>query len=354
MLFRAVFLIVCGFSAMALADPAAEKLFQDGRAAMAAGKLDEACDLFRRSDTIEPRVGTVANLADCEERRGRIATAWAAFVDTEARAQRTHDPRAAYAAKRGSALAPRLPYLTIAVTPALRTIGVAVHRNGVVVDPAEYDRKLPFDPGPYRIDVDAAGYASWHQDVQLVEGKETRVEVPPLVASAEPPAKPDKPADRLPPPAVVAKAEPPAADYHIGAGLLTGLSSDLDWIYGGRVVANVAPLGPGVLRVVPSIMHSTSKDPADVYHLFKLYALGTTFEYAYPVTPRLIAAGGLGVGVDLQSDNYGNSSNNGWGSLRLSPTLRFDRLDIGVHIQFVLVSGRVVTLFELGADLFVW
>ena len=68
----------------------------------------------------------------------------------------------------------------------------------------------------------------------------------------------------------------------------------------------------------------------------------------------LIAAGGLGVGVDLQSDNYGNSSNNGWGSLRLSPTLRFDRLDIGVHIQFVLVSGRVVTLFELGADLFVW
>jgi hypothetical protein len=88
--------------------------------------------------------------------------------------------------------------------------------------------------------------------------------------------------------------------------------------------------------------------------MHKIIAIGTTFEYAYPVNARLIAAGGLGAGVDLQSDTCGNSSTTGWGSLRLSPTVRFDRLDIGVHVQFVLISGRVVSLFELGADVFVW
>ena len=65
----------------AVAGPAAEKLFQDGRTALAAGKLDEACDAFHGSENLEPRVGTLLNVADCEERRGRIATAWIEFND---------------------------------------------------------------------------------------------------------------------------------------------------------------------------------------------------------------------------------------------------------------------------------
>jgi hypothetical protein len=369
---RALLLIVWCGSAVALADPAAEKLFQDGRAALAANRLDEACELFRRSDAREPRFGAIANLADCEQRRGRIATAWAAFVDAEARARRAGDPRAAYAAKRHAALAPRLPYLTIAVAPALRAIGVTVRRNGAVVDAAEYDRKLPFDPGGYRIEAAAAGYASWQQDVKLVEGKETRVELPALAAG--PPAPPIGEASpplsvvaprsatvavtRDPPPAqaaIEAAAAParPVPD-HLAVGLVTGLSSDLDWIYGARVVWNAAAIGPGVLRAVPSVMRTSYTDKDDIYRIYTLYALSTTLEYAYPVTPRLIAAGGLGVGVDLESDNYGNSSNNSWGCARLSPTLRFDRFDIAAHLQLVWVSGRTVTLAELGVDLFLW
>jgi len=52
---------------VAAADPAAEKLFRDGRALLQENKLAEACAAFERSDAIEPRIGTVLNLADCRE-----------------------------------------------------------------------------------------------------------------------------------------------------------------------------------------------------------------------------------------------------------------------------------------------
>ena len=56
-----------------------EALFEQGRAAMAAGSYDIACARFRDSDKLDPAVGTRFNLADCEERRGRLATAWSLF-----------------------------------------------------------------------------------------------------------------------------------------------------------------------------------------------------------------------------------------------------------------------------------
>src|SRR5262245_31877335 len=58
---------------------AAEALFEEGRSALAAGDLDLACARFRESNRLDPAVGTVLNLADCEEKRGKLATAWTLF-----------------------------------------------------------------------------------------------------------------------------------------------------------------------------------------------------------------------------------------------------------------------------------
>jgi hypothetical protein len=58
-------------------DAAAEALFLDGRRLMDLGKIDEACAKFDASEKPSPALGTLMNLADCEEKRGRIATAWA-------------------------------------------------------------------------------------------------------------------------------------------------------------------------------------------------------------------------------------------------------------------------------------
>jgi len=101
-------------------------------------------------------------------------------------------------------------------------------------------------------------------------------------------------------------------------------------------------------------MYAKSIDPADPYHELKTYALGATFEYAYPVNRQLLAAGGLGFGADFDKDNYGNSSTNEWGCLRLSPTVVFGRFDVAIHYQLVRTSDRFVSLFEAGLDFFVW
>ena len=58
-------------------DPAAaEVLFQEGRDAVQRGNWPLACSKFRESERLDPGVGTLMNLADCEEKIGRLASAW--------------------------------------------------------------------------------------------------------------------------------------------------------------------------------------------------------------------------------------------------------------------------------------
>src|SRR5262249_6273661 len=58
-------------------DPAAaEALFENVREAMAGEDYATACSSFEESNRLEPAPGTMVNLAGCEEKRGRLATAW--------------------------------------------------------------------------------------------------------------------------------------------------------------------------------------------------------------------------------------------------------------------------------------
>src|SRR5687768_8531645 len=58
----------------ALAQPrdaaAGEALFIEGRRLMKVGDRPAACAKFAESQRLDPAVGTLANLADCEEQRG--------------------------------------------------------------------------------------------------------------------------------------------------------------------------------------------------------------------------------------------------------------------------------------------
>ncbi|HET9989945.1 MAG TPA: hypothetical protein VFQ65_15550, partial [Kofleriaceae bacterium] len=351
-------------ASVASADPAAEKLFEDGRIALAANQLDAACDAFRRSEALEPRFGTLLNLGDCEERRKHVATAWEAFVEAKTLAEREPNSVRAYkeADRRATALAARLPYLLLAVA---RTDGLQVQRNGVAVPEAAWDHEVPVDPVAYDLTATAPHHETWTQHVTIVEGQHLRIEVPVLVETHEVAPLHDpvssgttagSGAVAVSDGSLTRQAEPDGGrlEYHIGAGLLAGVSSEHDFIYGGRIIANVAPLGPGWVRVVPSLMYTSSTDAMDPYRTYKTYALGGTVEYAYAVNHQLLAAGGLGFGADLDNDSYGNSSTNEWGCLRLSPTYVFRRFEVGLHYQLVRTSDRFVSLFEAGLDFFVW
>src|SRR5262245_34891354 len=54
----------------------AEWLFREGRALMKEGNLTAACPKLAESLRFDPAVGTLMNLAECEEREGKTASAW--------------------------------------------------------------------------------------------------------------------------------------------------------------------------------------------------------------------------------------------------------------------------------------
>jgi hypothetical protein len=353
MLWRTVFVTLLAVSTAA-ASPAAEKLFQDGRALMNEGKLAAACDAFRRSNELEPRVGTLLNLANCEDKRGRVATAWATFIEARTLAKRQNDPRAAEADKRASSLSARLPYLTIRVSDAGRAPGLVLRRNNTDVPAAEEGHDVPLDPGSYTLDASAPGYQPWSKTIELREGARVAVDVPALTlaAAAAPTATPAA-TTTTPPPAIVSTAPEPAhAGRRFAAGAAIGMSSDGDLLGGLRGVLTLANVGAGSIRLVPSVFYTRYGNPSDVYQHFDLFAIGLAGEYTAPVTSQFYVASGLGFGVDVIKDSYDNPlATHAWVSARVSPTYRVGPIDIGLHLQLV-VATSVVGLGELGVDYF--
>src|SRR4051812_18222858 len=69
----------------------AEALFQRARALLKADVPNEACPLLEKSHTLDPALGTLMNLADCEERTHHLVAAYMHFNDAAAWAERTHE-----------------------------------------------------------------------------------------------------------------------------------------------------------------------------------------------------------------------------------------------------------------------
>src|SRR6185369_9862964 len=69
-----------GPAAAAAPDPA-ETLFNRGVAQMEAGAYEDACPAIEQSYKLDPRPGTLFALADCEAKRGRLATAVTRYDD---------------------------------------------------------------------------------------------------------------------------------------------------------------------------------------------------------------------------------------------------------------------------------
>jgi hypothetical protein len=136
-------------------DPAAaEALFEQARAAMAVGSYDLACERFGESDALDPAVGTRFNLADCEERRGRLATALRLF-DAVAVELPLDDDRRLMAQARARELAPRVARLRLTPQPGAQ--GSRVTLDGVELGEADWGRDLALEPGRHELLVQPRG-----------------------------------------------------------------------------------------------------------------------------------------------------------------------------------------------------
>src|SRR5258708_4033668 len=97
---------------------AADALFDEGKRLLTAGDVERACAKLEASLQVLDELGVRLNLADCHERQGRTATAWAEFRAAASQADKRGDSRSAYARQRTDALTPRLMKLQISVPVA--------------------------------------------------------------------------------------------------------------------------------------------------------------------------------------------------------------------------------------------
>jgi tetratricopeptide (TPR) repeat protein len=175
-------LALAGAATHAMADSAAaEKLFRDGKAAMKEGKIAEACDAFQASENNEHNLATVMSLADCREKNGQYASAWALFLqaDSQTRSDATKSQLNAVAKKRAAALETRLSYLTINVPDEARIEGLVITRDGTPVDAGAWNRAIPVDGGDHLIAGHAPGHEEWSTKISVEpENDKKAVEVP--------------------------------------------------------------------------------------------------------------------------------------------------------------------------------
>lgn len=187
-------------------DPAAaQALFDQARELSRQGKFAEACPKFQESNRLDPGIGTQFNLADCYEQSGRVASAWAAFLEVASQARATSQiDREKAATKRAEKLQARLPRLVINVPEASKTPGLEVRRNGMLVGSAQWGTPVAVDPGEIELTASAPGKQTLRQTLRAEEGKTANYNLPALAQGESAAATP-------PPPAPTGVATQPAA-----------------------------------------------------------------------------------------------------------------------------------------------
>jgi hypothetical protein len=154
--------------------PAAEALFRLGREAAKGGDTVTACADFRESQRIYPAAGTLLNLADCEEREGKLVRALADLREV-VRQVAADDPRARAASDRAAALEPRVPSITLELAPGTPS-GARARLEPDGMD-APFGSLLRLDPGEHRVVVHFGDGSERVERVVLREGDSPRLVV---------------------------------------------------------------------------------------------------------------------------------------------------------------------------------
>ncbi|XYI00651.1 tetratricopeptide repeat protein [Sorangium sp. So ce1128] len=229
---------------------AAESLFDGALDLMKQGRNEEACPRLEQSYRIDPGIGTLLYLAECYEKTGRTASAWATFRQamSESRAAGQAE-RARKAQARAARLDPLLSKLSVSVAAEDAAIeGFSVRVDGKALERSLFGIAMPRDPGEIAIEASAPGHETWKTTVKLGDNKaEANVEVPPLKKlEAPPPAPPEPPRSAASPaePTAPPRAAAPPVESGGDTARLLGL------VVGG---AGVVGLGVGTFFGVKAI-----------------------------------------------------------------------------------------------------
>jgi hypothetical protein len=217
----------------------AQTLFDEGKKLMKEEKYEQACPKLAESYKLQPFNGTLLNLATCNEKWGKTATAYGQFRDAlSASKKEGNADREAYARTHIAALEPKISHLTITAQTGADVSGVTLTLDGVSVSTAVLGSALPVDPGKHVLSVSQKGKKTWSTDVEIGKENDSKsVAIPPLEAEPEqpkddvknppPPPKPD-----VPPPKrddTVAWAVGGTGIALLGVGVFTGIEASSKW-----------------------------------------------------------------------------------------------------------------------------
>lgn len=214
-------LLASAAPARAGSDPA-ETLFQQGIKEMTAGRFETACPSIEQSYRIDPKLGALFALAECESKRGRLATAVTRYEEyLAAHARLSPDKkakqgdRALVARRQAEALRPDLPQLTLAL-PREAPKGTVVRCDGAPLSAGALGGPIPMDPGEHVITAGAPGGPLSEVRLKLARGQRMHLDLtvmpaPTRAPASTPPGAPEPPA-----------AAAPVEDAHASSGRRVG------------------------------------------------------------------------------------------------------------------------------------
>jgi hypothetical protein len=199
----------------------AESLFKDGMQRFDKGDVAGACASFTESLRLDPKLGTLLNLALCHEKQGKTATAWHEYSTGAAWAtQNGQKDRREFANQHAVTLEGQLSRVIIQLPPARELSSVEV--DGEPLPEPRWYLPLYLDPGAHTIAVSAPG--KYRETVKVNIPRDPTAQLVPIPklrdqtkASAQPaPPKADGASPPPPPPPA------PQSSARTIAGLIAG------------------------------------------------------------------------------------------------------------------------------------
>jgi hypothetical protein len=180
-------------TAKAMETARAIQLFDEAEKLMASGQAAAACSKFAESHRRDPQLGTLLHLADCHEKIGKTASAYAGYkeaAEIAARRNATGDNerREQVARARAAALEPKLSNVVLRIARE-DIAGLEVRRDGEPLARGAWGSAIPVDPGKYTFIARAPGKKPWTQTIEVpADGAKVELAIPPLADDAAPSA----------------------------------------------------------------------------------------------------------------------------------------------------------------------
>lgn len=254
-------------------DPAkAEALFREGIELLKKDDWQTACPKFSESMGLDPSVGAAINIARCDDRAGKIATAWQGFqgarVLNRGAAGEVLSPQADQFINESIArLEPRLPKIVVSAPNA--PIDLVITRDGAPF--TTLDKELTTDPGRSRFIATATGYERLELESEMLEGKTVRVLIQLKPAQAGPTRRGIQP----PPPPAKQEGFGPQAIAGFAIGGVGAASLIVSAITGGIAFAEASSIDEQC-TTEPGCSGPTYDDASDAHDRAQGLALGST------------------------------------------------------------------------------